>query len=281
MSHNFGHGLHEQGKSSLSFVVRSTDDAIMRTNLLASPCLQRPSPHQVIAIRNAPSAAAGLNAGIARASHDLVVCLHQDVFLPAGWDRLATNQYRLAEREVGPIGVAGVYGVGAVRPYPGSTNAFAAERIGCVVDRGRTLSEGPALPAPVATLDELVLIVRRDTPLRFDPELGFHLYGADLCLQARELGMVVVALGAPCHHRSRSIGLPGAFFGSAEAFARKWAHRLPIATPCVVFDREGQVRLLGNADNRAGSIARGRGLLPRQERTLLAEHYRTERDRGP
>jgi hypothetical protein len=256
----FDCGFQEEDSSSLSFVVCAADNAIMQANLLSSPCLNRYSPHQVIAIRGAPSAAAGLNAGIARATYDLVVCLHQDVFLPAGWDRLVLNQYRMAERELGPIGVAGIYGVGKVRLCSDSPNSFAAERIGWVVDRGRILSESPALPAAVATLDELVLIVRRDTPLRFDPELGFHLYGADICLQARERGLTVVALGAPCHHNSRSIRLPGAFFDSSRVFARKWAHRLPIATPCVVFDGDGRVHLLGNADNRAGSIARAEGL---------------------
>ena len=74
------------------------------------------------------------------------------------------------------------------------------------------LRDGPDLPARVATLDELLLVVRRDTPLRFDPALGFHLYGADICLQAAERGLAVVALGALCHHNSRSVGLPQAFF---------------------------------------------------------------------
>ena len=73
---------------------------------------------------------------------------------------------------------------------------LAAERIGWVVDRGRTLRDGSELPAPVATLDELLLIVRRDSGLRFDPDLGFHLYGADICLQASEQGLAVVALDA-------------------------------------------------------------------------------------
>ena len=67
-------------------------------------------------------------------------------------------------------------------------------------------------------------------------------------------------LECPCHHHSRNIGLTAAFFASARVFARKWAHRLPIATPCVVFDREGRVHLLGNADDRAGSVARAEGL---------------------
>ena len=58
------------------------------------------------------------------------------------------------------------------------------------------LRDGPELPPQVATLDELLLIVRRDSGLRFDPELGFHLYGADICLQASEQGLAVVALAA-------------------------------------------------------------------------------------
>ena len=73
---------------------------------------------------------------------------------------------------------------------------MAAERIGWVVDRGRMLRDGPELPARVATLDKLLLIVRRDSGLRFERELGFHLYGADICLQAREQRLAVVALEA-------------------------------------------------------------------------------------
>ena len=60
-----------------------------------------------------------------------------------------------------------------------------------------------------------------------------------------------MALGAPCHHNSRSVGLPEAFFASAEVFARKWAHRLPVATPCVVVDSDRQVYLLGDSPQRS------------------------------
>ena len=185
--------------------------------------------------------------GLARAKHEWVVCAHQDVYLPEGWDRCLVQQIDEAERRFGPIGVAGVYGVGEVIAPADHARPLAAERIGWVVDRGRVLRDGPELPARVATLDELLLVVRRDSGLRFDPALGFHLYGADLCLQAREQGLAVVALGALCHHNSRSVGLPEAFFASAEVFARKWSHRLPVATPCVIIDRGGEVHVLGNA----------------------------------
>ena len=193
--------------------------------------------------------------GLARAKHEWVVCSHQDVWLPSGWDRCLAQQLREAEQRFGRIGVAGVYGVGGVIAPADHTRPLAAERIGWVVDRGRVLRDGPELPAPVVTLDELLLVVRRDSGLRFEPALGFHLYGADICLQAREQGLAVVALGALCHHNSRSVGLPATFYASAAVFARKWSHRLPIATACVIIDRGGAVHVLGNATAGPRSIA--------------------------
>ena len=47
-----------------------------------------------------------------------------------------------------------------------------------IFDRERLLREGGRLPAPVDTLDELLLAVPKDAPVRFDPQLGFHFYGA-------------------------------------------------------------------------------------------------------
>jgi hypothetical protein len=237
------------GTSPLSFVTCASNDVTVRTNLLASPCLAPESALQVLAVRNCPSAADGLNIGIARAETEWVVCVHQDEWLPAGWDRCVLEQLDEAERRFGPIGVSGVYGVGEVIAPCDASQPLAAERIGWVVDRGRTLRDGPELPARVATLDELLLIVRRDSSLRFDPALGFHLYGADIGIQAREKGLAVAALAALCHHNSRSVGVPQAFFASARVFARKWRHRLPVATPCVIIDRGGKVYALGNASS--------------------------------
>jgi hypothetical protein len=284
----------------LSFATCLSSPETLRANLLASPCLRPGTPHQVIAVEGCPSAADGLNAAFGYAKHELLVCVHQDVYLPEGWDRCLAQQLQEAERRFGPVGVAGVYGVGPVlsaeggpatsprvspwasilRPFrPTAVHGaglavewreypLAAERIGWVVDRGRMLRDGLELPARVATLDELLLVVRRDWPLRFDPALGFHLYGADICLQAAERGLAVVALGALCHHNSRGIGLPEAFYRNAEVFARKWSHRLPVATPCVIIDRGGEVRVLGNAVTRGPrSIAYA---LPSHPRALLS-----------
>jgi hypothetical protein len=115
---------------------------------------------------------------------------------------------------------------------------------------GRSLDEGVPLPARAATLDELLVVVPSGTPLKVEPALGFHLYGADLCLQSAERGLAVVVIDAYCHHNSRNIGLPREFFGSAEAFAQKWHHRLPVATACAVIDFEHRVQMLGNTPGR-------------------------------
>ena len=229
----------------LSFVACVSDDELLQSNLLASPCLSHDSSHEVFLVKSCNSAADGLNLGVSRAKGGWIVCVHQDVALPRGWDHKLLDQLEAAEQQFGPIGVAGVYGVGpAIRQNGG----FAAERVGRVVDRGRMLHEPHELPAAVATLDELLLVVPKGSPLRFDPELGFHLYGADLCLQAAERGLAVVAIEALCYHNSRHIGLPEEFFKSAEVFARKWQHRLPVATPCVIIDEDRRVWMLGNTN---------------------------------
>ena len=89
-----------------------------------------------------------------------------------GWDVQLAQQLEEAEQRFGPIGVAGVYGVSDVIAADCPGQPSGAQRIGYVVDRGRLLNDGPDLPARVTTLEELALVVRRDTPLQFDPALG-------------------------------------------------------------------------------------------------------------
>ena len=160
----------------ISFVVGVLDAAILKTNFMASPCIASAAArHQVVLVRGGPNVTAKLQLGLERAKFDWVVCVHADVWLPQGWDVQLAQQLDEAERRFGPIGVAGVYGVGEVIESDDSTQPMSSERIGWVVDRGRMLKDGPELPARVATLDELLLVVRRDNPLRFDPRLGNHL----------------------------------------------------------------------------------------------------------
>jgi hypothetical protein len=76
-----------------------------------------------------------------------------------------------------------------------------------------------------------------------------------ICLQAREKGLAVVAIEALCHHNSGSARLPEAIYESDYVLARKWKHRLPIATPCAIIDHVGTVQVLGNATDQPESSA--------------------------
>ena len=83
------------------------------------------------------------------------------------------------------------------------------------------------------------------------------MYGADICLQAAERGLAVVVVSALCYHNSRNVGLPKAFFASAETFARKWAHRLPVATACPRSSTcAGKARLLRRTQSSQKTLER-------------------------
>jgi SAM-dependent methyltransferase len=217
----------ETHEEPLTFAVCVSDEATLAANLLASPCLQQVHPHQVVRFAGCSSAAEGLNAALATARHEVVVCVHQDVYLPRGWVQRFWQSWHQAEKQYGRIGVAGVYGV--------TLREGKVVRAGHVVDRDCLLWEKPPLPATVDTLDELLLAVRKDSGLRFDPALGFHFYGADLCLEAQRRGLSSVVIDALCLHHSKGVELPE-FHASGRTLAQKWASALPLATSCAVVD---------------------------------------------
>jgi len=204
----------------ITFVACVNDDDKLESNLLRSPCLDPGTPHELILMRDQTSAADGFNSALEKARHSLVVFVQQDIYLPRGWDSRFLEQFLEAEGRFGSVGVAGVFG------YTFGPEGKIA--LGRVLDR-QTLDDMPApLPATAEGLDEIVLAVRRDTPLRFDPALGFDLYGADLCLSARRLGLPVAVLDAPCLHNSLFAYLPAVFHSARERLLAKWPDVRPL-----------------------------------------------------
>jgi hypothetical protein len=84
------------------------------------------------------------------------------------------------------------------------------------------------LPAAATGLDDIVLVLPRETPLRFEPSLGFHLYGTDICLRARECNLTVAVLDLPCLHNCLFSYLTPAFHASREELLRKWPAIRPL-----------------------------------------------------
>ena len=213
------------------------DEAVLDSNLLASPCLQS-GIHEIFTINGAPSAADGLNAAIQGAQHELVVLAHQDVYLPAWWIAKLWQQYEKARELTGDkVGVMGVFGC-IERSKEG------ARHIGCVLDSEVLLDIDTALlPRLINNLDELVLILPRSSPLRFEPALGFHLYGTDICLSAYQHGLNALVIEAPCLHNARLLSsLPSAYHDSARILSKKWPTHLPIASVCALIESGGQLR---------------------------------------
>lgn len=90
---------------------------------------------------------------------------------------------------------------------------------------GKNQSRG-ALPSRVQSLDENLLIVRRDARVGFSNDLsGFHFYGADICLHAAQMGRSAYVIDFHLQHLSA--GKKGAdFYAGERAFRAKWSRAL-------------------------------------------------------
>lgn len=209
----------------LSFVVAVNNREIFQNNIQASPLFARIPDAQVIVQEGFPSASKAYNDGFGKAENDIVVFAHQDIVFPAGWaDNLQKALHHL-ERVDPNWGVLGCYG-----------------SIGKDAGRGYVFSNGMGVhgrpfddPIRVQTLDEIVLVLRKSSPLRFDESLPhFHFYGADICLSAAELGMNSYAISAYCvHNQQENIVLPKEFYECYWYARRKWRNHLPIWGTCI------------------------------------------------
>src|SRR5215831_4847840 len=87
------------------------DRAVLESNLLASSCLNCEHQHQIILQEGFTSAARAYNDALDRASNEIVVFVHQDVFLPESWlESLDCSLQLLAESDP-DWGVLGCWGV--------------------------------------------------------------------------------------------------------------------------------------------------------------------------
>src|SRR5215203_1272318 len=135
----------------ITFVACVNDDDQLESNLLRSPCLDPGTPHELILMRGQTSAADGFNKALETVRHDLVVFVQQDMYLPRGWDSQFVAQFRDAERQLGPVGVAGVFGY---RFGPDGK-----DNLGRVLDRQALHDARAPLPTTADGLDEIVLAV--------------------------------------------------------------------------------------------------------------------------
>ena len=219
-------------QSLITFVVPTYGaDDVLINNLLASPCLRTGHQHEVLVQRGYSSAAVAYNEALDRAKNDIVVFAHQDVIFPEAWmsqlDKTLENLH-VTDPNWGVLGCWGATRDGQAR--------------GCVYAPGPGLLGNPfGSPRIVQTLDEIVLILRRSSGLRFDQNLPhFHFYGTDICLRAAEMGKRNYAIPAFCvHNTNHYLVLPKEFYECYHYIRRAWNAELPIQTTCIRITKLG------------------------------------------
>jgi hypothetical protein len=227
---------------SLSFVVvRFSGD--YEHNFAVSRCVSDPH-NDVVVVENVGNLnfshlGEALNYGLEQAVHDIVVVLHEDVFLHPNWQRdlgLALRDLNEVDPDWAILGCAGLSAddrvLGHYEDPHGYVNTF-----------------GPGQRFQLArSLDEHLLILRKSRRWRFDPDLpGIHGLGSDLILSAAEDGRDAYVVNAKSWHKYRDEhGRPILFSADSgkirsrtslayladkqccdDYMSRKWSHHVP------------------------------------------------------
>ena len=209
----------------ITFAIAVNNRELFESNFLASPCFREPHGHQILVQEGFSSAARAYNDAVDRSFNDLVVFCHQDILLPGAWlSELGWALDYLAIEDP-HWGVLGCYG-----------ETLNDNGRGYIYSSGRGIMGKPfERPAPIQTLDEIVLILRKSSGLRFDERLPhFHLYGTDICLRAAKRGMKSYAICAFCiHNTNQTLILPREFYECCKHIKQVWQDYLPIQTTCI------------------------------------------------
>jgi glycosyltransferase involved in cell wall biosynthesis len=213
----------------ITFAVAVNNRALFENNFLASPCFPGPHQHQILVQEGFNSASKAYNDAIEKSLNDLIIFCHQDILLPENWLLQLDRALDYLQTTDPGWGVLGPYG--KTQDGRGWGHVYSSGR--------NVIGEPLRQPVPVQTLDEIVLILRKSSGLRFDDHLPhFHFYGADICLRAAKMGMKSYAISAFCiHNTHQPLVLPREFYECCKHFKRAWKAYLPIQTTCIRITR--------------------------------------------
>jgi Glycosyltransferase like family len=224
------------GQECFTIVAAVNDMDILNKNLCSSPEINN-GKNQIIIKRNYRAASLAYNDAIEDATNEIILFVHQDVYLPENWFSNFKKSLSYLEKEKINWGVLGCFG--SKPKGPGGVGRVYTNGMGL---HGREIDK----PEPVQTLDEIVLVIKKSSGLRFDPTLPhFHMYGTDICMSAREKGMMSYVFPAFCIHNTNQIlRLPEEFYECYRHIKRRWGKYVPIYTSCMRISRfDSELRL--------------------------------------
>ena len=213
----------------ITFVVSVSNREVLKNNFLASPCFRAGHSHQIILQEGYSSAAKAYNDAIDESRNNLIVFVHQDVIFLEPWLSQFYRALTLLESQDPNWGVLGCGGMG--HDGHGRGHLYSSG-LG-------TLGEPFEAPVQVRTLDEIVLILRKESGLRFDGGLPhFHLYGTDICLRAEAAHQTNYVIPAFCiHNTNYGLILAPEFYQCCQRIRTVWKDFLPVQTPCIRITR--------------------------------------------
>lgn len=216
---------------SIAVVAAVNDDKVLRNNLEASPMLSEGRIPLVVE-HGYQSAAKAYNAGLDRVTADIVIFAHQDVYLPRGWDRKLLLTIQTLESNAKNWGVLGVVGKDEKGNLVGKAWSTGLRH----EIKVKFLS-----PTAIGAIDEIVIVLRRETGLRFDEELpGYHLYGTDIVQTALQRGFGAYVFDGPVIHNSVPILLlDNSYIKAYRYMQRKWKEIMPISTTVMTITKSG------------------------------------------
>ncbi len=198
----FGRQFPKIGKSSrlpqsqLSFVVVRFSEEYEH-NILSSSCVNYKF-NQLITIDNFSnlnydSLAHAMNVGIERSENEIIVIVHEDTFLPDGWQselELGIESIEKTDPDWGIIGVAGLNTKGIPAGHYSDPNNFC-----------NTFKKGERYVG-ASSVDEHLMIFRRKLNPKADENIvGIHGIGTDMVLTAIENGNKCYIINAPSIHK--------------------------------------------------------------------------------
>jgi SAM-dependent methyltransferase len=221
----------EQGLP-ISVIVPVTNEAQLGLNILKSPGLQEINA-EVIAVQHADSAAQAYARGAREATHAWRLFCHQDVYFPKGSGKAIAailSGVEASRRRSNVLGFAGLaLGDG---PDPRRASGLFVDRI-----NGWSFAETER----AVSVDEFCVAMHRDLQCRIDPELGWHLWATDLCLQALvnpDDPRFTHVTRVPLFHNSASDwSLPLSYRESEKRLLAKYPQLQVIMSLCSTFSR--------------------------------------------
>lgn len=197
-------------------------------NILRSPGLKEINA-EIIPVFNATSAADAYQTGAQKSSHPWKILVHQDVYFPTGTGMaIGRNLGKLSSRNITqhPVGFAGM-----------KTDANGKiSKSGLLIDRKNLFNNGAANNA--CSIDEFAVALHEDANVAIDPNMGWHLWGTELCLQSKNKSNQYQAkiIDVPLFHNSiNDFILPEDFLKSLNKLYLKYPNIKSIDTLCGTF----------------------------------------------